>query len=118
MSEKEIKSEETEEWDAQQTSEAGCSTDVPQQQQTKREGNPLKQRHSQKRLNSTDVQEQLLSILQEPSSKPPEDELDECHHFALSLVPILYRLDNDGRQQAKLIILHTLHNLEKGNTLL
>ncbi|CAL8258879.1 unnamed protein product [Boreogadus saida] len=107
---KERNSEETEAWDTQQTSEAGCSTDVPQQQTTG-EGNQF--RRQNKRQNNTDVQEQLLSILQEPY-KPPQDELDECHHFALSLVPILHRLDTDRRQQAKILLLQTLHNLEKG----
>lgn len=42
----------------------------------------------------------------------PDGELDESYHFALSLVPMLHRLDKDKRQQAKIEILNTLHNLE------
>lgn len=56
-----------------------------------------------------------MSLLQEPIPKPhmPDAELDEAYHFALSLVPMLHRLDKDRRQQAKIEILTTLHNLEK-----
>lgn len=59
-----------------------------------------------------------MSLLQEPVPKPhmPDAELDESYHFALSLVPMLHRLDKDRRQQAKIEILYTLHNLEKGQT--
>ncbi|XP_056156823.1 uncharacterized protein LOC130130986 [Lampris incognitus] len=71
---------------------------------------------TRRRPQTSDIGEWLMSILEEPIPKPhmPDDELDESYHFALSLVPILHRLDKDRRQQAKISILNNLHNLEKG----
>ncbi|KAK5906838.1 hypothetical protein CesoFtcFv8_004747 [Champsocephalus esox] len=71
-------------------------------------------RDQRRRPQSTDLGEQLLSLLQEPPAKAhmPDSELEESYHFTLSLVPILQRLDKDRRHQAKLSILNTLHNLE------
>ena len=43
----------------------------------------------------------------------PDDELDDSYHFALSLVPMLHRLDMDRRKQAKIGILNILYDLEK-----
>lgn len=59
----------------------------------------------------SDVEERLLSILQEPLPKP-ESDLDESYHFALSLVPLLYKLDHNRRQQAKIGILNLLQQIE------
>lgn len=71
------------------------------------------------RPQTTDIGDRLMSLLQEPIPKPhmPDAELDESYHFALSLVPMLHRLDKDRRQQAKIQILNTLHRVEKGQTL-
>ncbi|KAK7922817.1 hypothetical protein WMY93_009719 [Mugilogobius chulae] len=50
-------------------------------------------------------------MLQEPQ-RPyvPDDEKDESYHFALSIVPMLHRLDNERRQEAKINIINMLHN--------
>ncbi|KAE8289529.1 hypothetical protein D5F01_LYC11231 [Larimichthys crocea] len=58
------------------------------------------QRRSQKQQ-ATDVEERLLSIVQEPTPKPDSD-LDECYYFAMSIIPHLYHLDKHKRRQAKL----------------
>ncbi|KAJ8004451.1 hypothetical protein DPEC_G00135840 [Dallia pectoralis] len=63
------------------------------------------------RARRSDVEERLLSILQEPLFKP-QTELDESYHFAMSLVPLLNRLDHNRRQQAKIAILNALQNIE------
>lgn len=72
-------------------------------------------KETRRRTQTTDIGERLMSILEEPVPKPhmPDWELDECYHFALSLVPILHRLDYDSRQRANITILNTLHNLGK-----
>ncbi|XP_034565806.1 transcription factor Adf-1-like isoform X2 [Notolabrus celidotus] len=72
-------------------------------------------RHSH-RPTSVDIGDRLISILEEPVPKPhmPDNELDESYYFALSLVPMLHRLDKDRRQEAKIEMLRTLHNLYKG----
>ncbi|XP_075328922.1 uncharacterized protein LOC142387995 isoform X3 [Odontesthes bonariensis] len=64
----------------------------------------------------TDLGERLMSLLGQPVPKPhvPDGELDEAYHFALSLVPMLHRLNADQRQRAKIEILTVLHNLERG----
>lgn len=63
------------------------------------------------RPQTSDVEERLLSILQESVSRP-ESELDESYHFTMSLVPLLHRLDHNRRQQAKIGILNLLQNIE------
>lgn len=63
------------------------------------------------RPQTSDVEERLLSILQEPLPKP-ESDLDESYHFALRLVPLLYKLDHNRRQQAKIGILNLLQQIE------
>ena len=57
-----------------------------------------------------------MSLLEQPVPKPhvPDDELDEAYHFAMSIVPMLHRLNKDSRQQAKMEILTVLHRLESG----
>ncbi|XP_053712090.1 uncharacterized protein LOC128753917 [Synchiropus splendidus] len=59
----------------------------------------------------TSIEEQFLSILQESDAKP-ETETDECYHFALSLVPLLVKLDPNQRHWAKIEMLNTLHKLK------
>lgn len=72
-----------------------------------------------RRHGDTGISERLISLLEEPVPKPhmPDGELDECYHFALSLVPMLHRLDKNKRQQAKFELLNTLHNLEQSQQL-
>lgn len=62
-----------------------------------------------------DIPGRLLSLLEEPAPKPqmPEEDLDECYHFALSLVPLLFKLDEEGRQEAKINILRAIHDIRK-----
>lgn len=54
------------------------------------------------------------SDAEEREEPPPklESELDECYHFALSLVPLLRRFSHSNRQHAKIGILNLLSNLE------
>lgn len=68
------------------------------------------------RPQTSDVEERLLAILQEPLPKP-ESELDESYHFALSLVPLLHKLDHNRRQQAKIGILNLLQQIESSPAL-
>nr|XP_033937203.1 uncharacterized protein LOC117445565 [Pseudochaenichthys georgianus] len=72
-------------------------------------------RDTRRRPQSTDLGEQLISLLQEPPTAPhmPDSELEESYYFALSLVPMLQRLDKDRKHQAKVCILNTFHNLER-----
>ncbi|AWP12576.1 Hypothetical protein SMAX5B_010706, partial [Scophthalmus maximus] len=42
----------------------------------------------------------------------PESELDESYYFAMSLVPLLHKLDRNMRHQAKIGILNLLQNIE------
>ena len=72
-------------------------------------------RDTRRRPHSTELGEQLLTLLQEPPTTPhmPESELEESYYFALSLVPILQRLNKDRKLQAKITILSALHNLER-----
>ncbi len=67
------------------------------------------------RQQTTDVEERLLSILEEPTPKPNSD-LDECYHFAMSIIPQLTWMDENKRHQAKIGILNLLHNTESGST--
>ncbi|CAL8391529.1 unnamed protein product [Arctogadus glacialis] len=69
------------------------------------------QRHT-----DTGIGDRLMSLLEQPVPKPhvPDDERDEAYYFALSIVPMLHRLNKDRRQQAKIEILTVLHNLERG----
>ncbi|CAK6980924.1 histone-lysine N-methyltransferase 2B-like [Scomber scombrus] len=75
---------------------------------------PRETRRAQR--HDTDIGERLMSLLEQPLPKPhmPDGELDEAYHFALSLVPMVNRLNRDRRQQAKVEILSVLHNLERG----
>nr|XP_057926695.1 uncharacterized protein LOC131128127 isoform X2 [Doryrhamphus excisus] len=59
-------------------------------------------------------QDRLLDVLQKPASKPavPNTTKDEVYYFALSLVPMMLRLSQDGLRKAKLHILQTLHSIE------
>ena len=68
------------------------------------------------RPTDTGIGDRLMSLLEQPVPKPhvPEDERDEAYYFALSIVPMLHRLNKDRRQQAKIEILTVFHNLEKG----
>ncbi|AWP18315.1 Hypothetical protein SMAX5B_001408 [Scophthalmus maximus] len=63
------------------------------------------------RPQTADVEERLPSILQEPLPRP-ESELAESHYFAMSLVPLLHKLDRNKRHQAKIGILNVLQNIE------
>ncbi|KAI4823618.1 hypothetical protein KUCAC02_012196, partial [Chaenocephalus aceratus] len=60
-------------------------------------------RDTRRRPQSTDLGEQLISLLQEPPTAPhmPDSELEESYYFAFSLVPMLQRLDKDRKHQAK-----------------
>ncbi|KAK7904681.1 hypothetical protein WMY93_017288 [Mugilogobius chulae] len=60
----------------------------------------------------SDVGDRLINILQEPQ-RPyvPEDEKDESYHFALSIVPMLHRIDNKKRQEAKINIINMLQHM-------
>lgn len=62
---------------------------------------------TRKRAGAPELEGRHPSIRQEPPSKPVSD-LDECYHFALSLVPLLHRLDHNNRQHAKIGILNLL----------
>ncbi|KAK7891651.1 hypothetical protein WMY93_023614 [Mugilogobius chulae] len=42
----------------------------------------------------------------------PQTDLDESYHFAMSLVPILTRMDRNARRQAQVFILNGLGNFE------
>ncbi|TKS69276.1 SEC14-like protein 1 [Collichthys lucidus] len=66
----------------------------------------------------TDIGERLISLLEQPVPKPhmPDGELDEAYYFALSIVPMLHRLNRDNLQQAKLEILALLYNYERDQT--
>ncbi|XP_019129362.1 transcription factor Adf-1-like [Larimichthys crocea] len=66
----------------------------------------------------TDIGERLISLLEQPVPKPhmPDGELDEAYYFALSIVPMLHRLNKDNLQQAKLEILALLYNYERDQT--
>ena len=68
------------------------------------------------RPTDTGIGDRLMSLLEQPVPKPhvPDDELDEAYHFAMSIVPMLHRLNKDSRQQAKMEILTVLHRLESG----
>ncbi len=68
-----------------------------------------------KRQGDTGISDRLISLLEEPAPKPhmPESVVDESYYFLLSLVPMLSRLNKDNRQQAKMEMLTTLHNLDK-----
>lgn len=57
------------------------------------------------------------SDVEERQESPPklESELDECYHFAMSLVPLLRRFNHSNRQHAKIGILNLLSNLESSS---
>ncbi|KAI4817104.1 hypothetical protein KUCAC02_009386 [Chaenocephalus aceratus] len=76
------------------------------------------QRSTKRRPQSTDLGEQLISLLQEPPATPhmPDSPLEESYNFALSLVPMLQRLDIDRKHRAKIAILNTFHSLEREST--
>ncbi|XP_056431336.1 transcription factor Adf-1-like [Gadus chalcogrammus] len=75
---------------------------------------PRETRRGQRPLD-TGIGDRLMSLLEQPVPKPhiPDDELDEAYHFAMSIVPMLHRLNKDSRQQAKIEILTVLHRLER-----
>ncbi|XP_034071578.1 uncharacterized protein LOC117545744 [Gymnodraco acuticeps] len=75
------------------------------------------QRSTKRRPQSTDLGEQLISLLQEPpATHMPDSPLEESYYFALSLVPLLQRLDIDRKHRAKIAILNTFHSLEREST--
>ena len=76
---------------------------------------PRETRRGQRPID-TGIGDRLMSLLEQPVPKPhiPDDELDEAYHFAMSIVPMLHRLNKDSRQQAKMEILTVLHRLESG----
>lgn len=71
-------------------------------------------RDTRRATRQRDTGDRLLPLLEELVPKPymPDTELDESYHFALSIVPMLKRLDKNKRHQAKLDILNTLYCLE------
>ncbi|KAI4795910.1 hypothetical protein KUCAC02_029564 [Chaenocephalus aceratus] len=73
------------------------------------------QRSTKRRPQSTDLGEQLVSLLQEPPATPhmPDSQLEESYYFALSLVPLLQRLDIDRKHRAQIAILNTFHSLHR-----
>lgn len=80
----------------------------PQRCQSPREGASPGRETGKRATAAPDVDER-----QEPPPKV-ESELDECYHFALSLVPLLRRFSHSKRQHAKIGILNLLSNLEGG----
>lgn len=76
-------------------------------------GSPM-ERVSPSRTTSETRRKAATSDVEERRESPPklESELDECYHFALSLVPLLRRLDHSNRQHAKIGILNLLTNLD------
>lgn len=76
-------------------------------------GSPM-ERVSPSRTTSETRRKAATSDVEERRESPPklESELDECYHFALSLVPLLRRLDHSSRQHAKIGILNLLTNLD------
>ncbi|XP_055065449.1 uncharacterized protein [Misgurnus anguillicaudatus] len=88
-------------------------TDRPHRSRSPRERVPVAVAESRRshRPQTSDVEERLLSMLQDPLPKP-DSELAESYHFAMSLVPLLHRLDRNKRRQAKIGILNLLHNVE------
>ncbi|KAL7386451.1 hypothetical protein ABVT39_008555 [Epinephelus coioides] len=86
-------------------------TDRPHRSRSPRERGSRTDTRRSHRPQLSDVEDWLMSLLQEPLPKP-DSQLDECYHFALSLVLQLHRLDQNRRQQAKIGILNLLHNLE------
>lgn len=62
---------------------------------------------TRKRAGAPELGDRRPPVRPEPPSKP-ESDLDECYHFALSLVPLLHRLDHNNRQHAKVGILNLL----------
>lgn len=61
---------------------------------------------------STDREERLLPVLRE-RHPIPETALNESYHFALSLVPLLSKLDHNKRQHAKIGMLNLLVDLDR-----
>ncbi|RVE74225.1 hypothetical protein OJAV_G00019910 [Oryzias javanicus] len=73
-------------------------TPLPQQE--------TQRKKSQKRQLST-IADNLMALLEEPIPKQslPESDLDECYYFAMSLVPMLNRMDRITREETKFDIL-------------
>lgn len=71
-------------------------------------------KRSQKRQHSTIV-DNLMALLEEPVPKQsfPESDLDECYYFAMSLVPLLNRMDRITREETKFDILKCFENARK-----
>lgn len=89
----------------------GVETDRPHRSRSPRERVSRLQRPSETRktAGASDVEERLLSVHEAPSP-PPQTVLDECHHFALSLVPLLNMMDFEKRQETKIHILQYISN--------
>ena len=63
---------------------------------------PRETRRGQRPID-TGIGDRLMSLLEQPVPKPhvPEDERDEAYYFALSIVPMLHRLNKDSRNRPK-----------------
>lgn len=94
-----------------------CSSSVPSPSQPAPAGErdrPRTERASPCRTAPETRRRAAASDAEEREEPPPklESELDECYHFALSLVPLLRRFNHSNRQHAKIGILNLLSNLE------
>lgn len=70
---------------------------------------PTKQTSQARRTSGGgDFGDRLISLLQEPAPWPymPDGDIDKAYHCALGIVPMLSKLDNSRRQQAKVDIIH------------
>ncbi|KAM4739838.1 uncharacterized protein FYW61_004142 isoform 2-T2 [Anableps anableps] len=65
-------------------------------------------RTTRRRSPGSDVGDRLLAMPQEQRPYVPEGAADEAYHFALSVVPLLARLERKRRQQAKVDIIKVL----------
>ncbi|XP_024151477.1 uncharacterized protein LOC112160856 isoform X2 [Oryzias melastigma] len=65
------------------------------------------QRKKSKKRQLSTIADNLIALLEEPVPKQslPESDLDECYYFAMSLVPMLNRMDRITREETKFQIL-------------
>ena len=99
--------------DPTESSHPSTSGEMPHQSRSPRERRPHSDTRRSHRPQTSNVEERLLSILEVPLPKP-QTEVDGCHHFAMSLAPLLLRLDHNKKQQAKVGILNLLQSIESG----
>lgn len=98
-----------------QPAAAAAATDRPRRSRSPRDKASPLQRPSEARrtAGASDVEARFPSV-EAASPPPPRTVLDECHHFALSLVPLLNMMDFDRRQETKIHFLHYISNQLSG----